>query len=287
MHTRPATPDDLPQITELTVRSDTAWFGAPEHDESEVGEYLDQVGDLATDSCLFVDGDRLIAAAFRNATDTWYVIDPDAVAGIADELIAWIAGSEDPKTPVLDRDSVLRAALDRHGWTHRSSMFDLLRPVSNDWEIAEPVWPDGVATREFTPEDAEAIHHLIYVEAGWAEVPGHPHRDFADWRPIFVTEHSRPEVQTLAWRGDRLVGVAMGRIFSDGTGWIAQLAVAKPERGQGLGRALLLDGLRRRRDAGATMLGLSVQAANRNALDLYLDAGLVIDREWMEYRPGG
>ncbi len=140
-------------------------------------------------------------------------------------------------------------------------MFDLLRPVSNDWEIAEPVWPAGVETREFSPADAEAIHQLIYVDAGWAEVPGHPHREFADWQPIFITEHTRPEVQTLAWRGDRLVGVAMGRIFSDGTGWIAQLAVAKGERGRGLGRALLLDGLRRRRDAGAIMLGLSVQAS--------------------------
>jgi hypothetical protein len=36
--------------------------------------------------------------------------------------------------------------------------------------------------------------------------------------------------------------------------------------------------------AGATKLGLSVQAGNRGALDLYLGAGLTIDREWLIYR---
>jgi mycothiol synthase len=220
--------------------------------------------------------------ALRNATDAWFVTDPDpaVAASVADDVVRWFGAG---KIGVLDRDAVMRDAFERHGWTHERSMFDLLRPVSNDWEIAEPIWPDGVTVREFTPDDAEAIYRLIYVDAAWAEVPGHPHREFADWRSIFITEQTKPEVQTLAWRGERLVGVATGRIFSDGTGWIAQLAAAKDERGRGLGRALLLDGLRRRRDAGATTLGLAVQAENRNALKLYLAAGLEIDREWMEY----
>ena len=39
--------------------------------------------------------------------------------------------------------------------------------------------------------------------------------------------------------------------------------------------------------AGATSLGLSVQAENRGALKLYLGVGLRIDREWMEYVPAG
>ena len=67
---RPATADDLELITALTIRSDTAWFGAPEHDEAEVREYFDQVGDPESGSRLFFDGDRLVAAAFGNATDT-------------------------------------------------------------------------------------------------------------------------------------------------------------------------------------------------------------------------
>jgi GNAT superfamily N-acetyltransferase len=41
---------------------------------------------------------------------------------------------------------------------------------------------------------------------------------------------------------DRPVGVATGQVFSDGTCWIQQLAVARAARGQGLARALLLAG---------------------------------------------
>jgi hypothetical protein len=40
-------------------------------------------------------------------------------------------------------------------------------------------------------------------------------------------------------------------------------------------------------DQGTTRLGLSVLAANRSALQLYLDAGLRIDREWQTFKPHG
>jgi ribosomal-protein-alanine N-acetyltransferase len=79
--------------------------------------------------------------------------------------------------------------------------------------------------------------------------------------------------------------VAVNRIFSDGTGWVAQLAVSKDERHGGLGRALLAESLRRLRAAGADRLGMEVQAANRVALAMYLDAGLPVDREWRYYAP--
>jgi GNAT superfamily N-acetyltransferase len=89
----------------------------------------------------------------------------------------------------------------------------------------------------------------------------------------------------LVWRGDRLAAIALGRIFSDGTGWVGQLAVARDERRRGLGRAVLLEALRRRADEGASQLGLGVVAANRGALKLYLDVGLEVEREWMVYAP--
>jgi ribosomal protein S18 acetylase RimI-like enzyme len=47
---------------------------------------------------------------------------------------------------------------------------------------------------------------------------------------------------------------------------------------------MLLEALRRRVAAGATSLGLSVQAANRAALQMYLAAGLKIDREFRTYK---
>jgi ribosomal protein S18 acetylase RimI-like enzyme len=57
----------------------------------------------------------------------------------------------------------------------------------------------------------------------------------------------------------------------------------KDVRGRGLGRALLLELLRRHVAAGATSLGLEVQAANERALRMYVDVGLRIGREWRTY----
>ena len=79
---------------------------------------------------------------------------------------------------------------------------------------------------------------------------------------------------------NRFVGVSLVRTFSDGLGWISQLAVAPSMRGRGLGRALVLESFRRLVAAGATSLGLGVMAANRGALGLYRSLGLSIDREW-------
>jgi hypothetical protein len=58
------------------------------------------------------------------------------------------------------------------------SSFELVRAVDDSWQLAAPDWPAGISVQDFRVEDAEAVHHLIYVDAGWAEVPGHPHRDY-------------------------------------------------------------------------------------------------------------
>ncbi|GMA86894.1 hypothetical protein GCM10025868_21440 [Angustibacter aerolatus] len=95
----------------------------------------------------------------------------------------------------------------------------------------------------------------------------------------------RPSSRLAAWAGDVPVGVVLGKVFSDGTGWVAHLAVDRARQGRGLGRALLLRALRDRAAAGATRLGLAVSGANRDALRLYLSVGLEVEREWLTYVP--
>ena len=283
MQRRPATPDDLPLIVELQHRFDIAWFGASEHSPDEVAEFLGYADPLAQNSLLVVDGDRLAGVALRFGTDTVLTIDPALEpAPVLDLLLPWFAQAPG-RTEVLSRDEAARAAIEAAGWCYDKSTYELIVDVDADLELAEPVWPDGVVARDFDPASVEAIHRLIYVDAGWAEVPGHPERDFDEWQRVFVTDHTLPDQQVIAWRGDRIVGVAMGRTWDDGTGWVSQLATARDERGRGLGRAMLLEALRRRVAAGATSLGLSVQATNEAALTLYLDAGLHVDREFRTY----
>lgn len=283
MEFRPATSDDLAAIADLQERCDVAWFGAAEHSVDEVEEILGYADPLTENSLVAYDGDRLIAEALRFGTDTVMTIDPETdPTPILAVLLPWFADAPG-RTEVLSRDEAAIAAIEAVGWTYDRSTFDLLVDVDDDLKLAEPLWPEGVVARDFGLAEAEAIHRLIYVDAGWAEVPGHPERDFDEWRRIFITEHTVASQQVIAWRGERIVGVAMGRTWDDGTGWISQLATAKDERGRGLGRAMLLDAMRRRVAAGATSLGLSVQATNETALNLYLDAGLQIDREFRTY----
>lgn len=283
MKQRPATMDDLASIADLQQRFDLAWFGASEHSVEEVAEILGYADPLAEHSQVVLDGDRLIAIALRFGTDTVLTVDPQIdAAPVYQRLLPWFA--ERPgHTEVLSRDEAAVAAIESAGWTHEKSAFDLIVNVTPELQLADPVWPDGVVVRDFDLAYVPAIHRLIYVDAGWADVPGHPERGLDEWKSIFITENTVPSQQVIAFRGERIVGVAMGRTWDDGTGWISQLATAKDERGRGLGRAMLLEALRRRVAAGASSLGLGVQAANRSALSLYLGVGLKIDREFRTY----
>ena len=155
--------------------------------------------------------------------------------------------------------------------------------MSDGWPNADPTWPDGVVLRDVHEDDLAGLHRLIYDEARFADVPGHRLRDLDDWRQIFLGERDLAGGVVLACRDERMVGASLVRTFSDGTGWISQLAVAPGERGRGLGRALVLESFRRLVASGASALGLGVMAANRGALGLYLDIGLSVDREWQQW----
>jgi ribosomal protein S18 acetylase RimI-like enzyme len=285
MDFRPATIDDLGSVADLQERYDLAWFGAREQSVAEVEEFLGYAAPLPDNSLLALDSGRVVALALRFGSDSILTVDPDVDVGpVFDRMLPWFA--ERPgHLEVLSRYDAAVTALAAAGWTHRGSMFDLLVGVTPELVLAEPVWPNGIVVREFDPADAPAIHRLIYVDAGWAESPGLPDRPYDEWHQIFVTEHTVPAQQVIAWRGERVVGVAMGRTWDDGTGWISQLATAKVERNQGLGRAMLLEAMRRRVASGAKALGLSVQAANAGALRLYLGVGLQIGREFRTYVP--
>jgi ribosomal protein S18 acetylase RimI-like enzyme len=280
---RAATPDDLPALAALQQRWDAHWLGAPEHDEDEVRESLDRVDPLAEHSVLLLDDGRLVAAGWwwKDDESTLLVATEAAGREVAGRLVDWLTGSGAPRAEVLAIDASLRDALEGRGWWHWLSQFELLREAAG---LAAPRWPDGVTVTGLGAH-AAAAYRVVYVEAAWAEVPGHGDRDQAEWHRLFLAGED-PDQQVLAWEGDRLVGVALGKTFSDGTGWVAQLAVPRDRQGRGLGTALLAEAFGRRVAAGAARLGLGVSAANRDALRLYQGLGLRIDREWMVYRPG-
>jgi mycothiol synthase len=278
---RPASDADVPAVVQLQAAWEAHWFGAPEQDEAELRESFDRVDPLATRSRLLHSDGRLVAAAWWwHPAHSTLLVDPEVDATpLYEVLVPWLARSGADVTEALDCDQVLRDALTRHGWRHARSSFELTRDAS---AVAEPEWPVGVTTSRLDAHAAE-VHRLVYEEARWADIPGHSSRTFGEWQSLFLGADVDPDLQVLAWRDGRLVGAAVIRVFSDGMGWVSQLAVAPDERGKGLGTALLAESFRRLLSTGADKLGLAVSAANVDALRLYRGVGLEVHREWMAY----
>jgi ribosomal protein S18 acetylase RimI-like enzyme len=279
---RPATQADLPELTSLQAAEDRHWFGSPEHDEAEVREAVLRAEPLGERSRVLHAGARLVAAGWwwRSDEATLLADESADVAAVYDDLLPWLVRSGVTRLEALRQDDRRRAALTRHAWQYLLSQFEMDRDTT---QLPPPRWPAEVTITDLA-DHANAAYRVIYDEAGWASVPGHGAREFAEWHRLFVTDED-PQQQVLAWLNGRLVGVAVTTVFSDQMGWVGQLAVARDLQRNGLGTALLAEALHRLVAGGATRLGLGVSAANPDALRLYERLGFVIDREWQFFAP--
>jgi ribosomal-protein-alanine N-acetyltransferase len=87
--------------------------------------------------------------------------------------------------------------------------------------------------------------------------------------------------------GSRLVGFALSR-HAAGEAEVLSIAVAKPERGKGIGRALMNNHLGRMAAAGVKRVFLEVEPGNAGAIALYRRLGFETVGERKSYyrRPG-
>jgi ribosomal protein S18 acetylase RimI-like enzyme len=273
---RPAVQADRPALVALVLAEDAAWTDADAVSEDEVGEVVDGHGG----GVVFERDGRVAGfAALGDGGETLVLVDPADDPGPAlGALVGWLGERGCDEVDTYANDGRRIAWLEAHGFTYRRSFFDLQR--GDDPPLAAASWPSGVGVARHRPgEDDEAVHALVHVDAAWADVPGHTERSLEAWRAMVTPEHRG----WVASRDGRPVGWIVGRVFSDGRGWIEQLAVARTARGRGLGRALLLHALADLRAHGATSFALGVQAANDRALALYADAGFDTAREWRVY----
>ena len=277
---RPATPADRPALVALGLAEDAAWSGAPAVSAEEVGEFIDG----CEPGMVFEREGRAAGyAAAGEGGRTVLLVDPgDDPEPALEVLVAWLGERGRHEIDSYGRDARRIAWLEANGYTHRRSFFDLQRGIEPP--LAPADLPDGVALERYRPgEDDEAVYALIYVDAAWAEVPGHTERSLEAWRSTLGPDYRR----WVARRDGRPVGWVAGRVFPDGRGWVEQLAVARSERGRGLGHALLLHSLAELRERGATSLTLGVQGENDSATGLYRSVGFEVEREWRVYSRRG
>jgi mycothiol synthase len=97
---------------------------------------------------------------------------------------------------------------------------------------------------------------------------------------------------SVAWDGDEVVGSVQGMIWktenetlSVRRGWLERISVRRPWRRNGVARALIVDALRRLRDADMDEAMLGVDSQNpTGALQLYESLGFEVKDRGTTYR---
>ncbi len=109
-----------------------------------------------------------------------------------------------------------------------------------------------------------------------------PKRTFQDF-----VDTVDPACWRAAWHGEEMVGVVLCSIrrHNHTAGEVEELSVRADRRRLGIGRALLLDGLRSLRKQGATTARLFTGTANpHRSYDLYESVGFQRQNEYVRYR---
>lgn len=287
---RAPTLDDVDAITGVIDAQDIAWWGEPEGDADDTRGELDRVvqayGTLdAGARVATVDGAIVGVGLLVGHGQTSLSVEPDAEHTDAARfaLVEWLSNHDGDDIEAPAQDTSRLAQLAAFGYVASRSSFDLERTADLS-DLPHASWPDGIVPVPFRlGVDDDELHAMIY--SFWTDVPGHTQRPIDEWRSVILAGSWFDADLIVVARTDHgvgpLVGCALGRTFTATIGWVNQLAVAPTARGLGLGRALLLEACHRLARTDAHVIGLSVEAANANALGLYRSVGMEITREWV------
>lgn len=143
--------------------------------------------------------------------------------------------------------------------------------------------PEGFRIRPVTPEQYRPVYQLMWEVAGAdhtdSSPAGVPSED--DYRRFAAA--ADPTGWRAAWHGGDVAGAALCRL-TRGRGEVDELFVGAPFRRRGVGRALLIEGLRALRDQGARAARLHTGAVSRHrAWHLYESVGFRRLKEHVRY----
>lgn len=234
--------------------------------------------------------------------DAYFELDivPEARGlGIGETLVARASdyvrarGVGKMRTRAVDSEGWRLDLLSREGFAESYKVFFLVR--KGRVELPEAAVPDGVRLVRRPYKDCGDEEMTRIVEA--FNDTFQDHFNFAPERPEMFIEYrdcsEDPECFSLAMQGEEIIGLSLShedRLYNqeNGTkwGWINLLGVRPPHRRRGIGRFLLLDGMKWVLEQGMDTTYIGVYAQNEKALGMYTSVGFVKDREsmWLEKR---
>jgi mycothiol synthase len=154
----------------------------------------------------------------------------------------------------------------------------------------EAQWPSGIELRPFrTGQDERAAFDAVHeaFKDHWGYTPW----IYEQWSLRMTDRESfDPTLFFIAWDGEQIAGASLCQTRQDG-GWVQQLAVRRPWRRLGLGKALLQHTISEFFRRGVRSIALGVDAENpTGATRLYEQAGMRVVHQFVVYekelRPG-
>jgi mycothiol synthase len=271
--------DGMPEVSEEEVR---VWFTAPEVNP-------------ATDARIAVSEERVLGFAdVMPSPEPKFWIDLRVpLSEVADEVREaltewaeqrareWAAGRRNALLRFYTLSTNERVKRLVEGRGYRLIRHSYRMRIDFERELPEPEWPEGIAVRPATLEDARVVYetHQETFEDSWE-----PHlAPFDEWRHWMTNYPSfDPTLWFIADAGGEVAGVSLCKPHDaeEGVGWVRVLGVRRPWRRRGLGRALLLHSFHEFRRRGYHAVGLGVDAESlTGANHLYENAGMRVVRQ--------
>ena len=282
------TPQDASSVYELMIRCDIRDVGFPDTDKEDVHHDWERIN-LARDAWLAFDAKgalRGYCADLPWGEGVRTVIYDDPGTENTDLFLGLLVMCEkraaniiqklnDPAkrgiyTHVSDTASHQKSILVEAGYSIKKNIFNMHKELSGDQP--EPELPTGFSIRTtVTGQDEPAIHTLVQEAFDWRVRDPQP---FDEWEEFMIRSDIYNEnLWFLAVKGGEIIGTCLCYKYSD-IGWIRQLAVQKPYRKLGIGRALLQRSFQAFKALGMPKAGLAVESVNANACHFYQTAGM-------------
>jgi len=226
---------------------------------------------------LVSEQDELVGYAQLESGAEWsagqLVVSPDHQrAGVGTQLLQrLIMESTSPLRIWAMGDTAAAQALAATAGMARQRELLIMRRGLDD-ELPEPAVPSGVQIRAFVSGQDEQ-EWLRVNAAAFASHPEQGLIDLADLKDRMAEPWFSPDGFFVATRQGAMIGFHWTKQHQDQLGEVYVLGVAPWASGQGLGKALLLTGLRWLQQQGCSRVKLYVEADHRAAIELYLTYG--------------
>jgi mycothiol synthase len=181
-------------------------------------------------------------------------------------------------------DSTEARALARSvGMVRQRELLIMERPL--DDELPEPAIPAGVEIRTFVPGQDEQ-EWLRVNAAAFADHPEQALIDLEDLKDRMAEPWFDSKGFFVATRDGAIVGFHWTKQHQDQLGEVYVLGIAPWASRQGLGKALLLTGLRWLQQQGNSRVKLYVESDHQAAIELYLTYGFATTSRDVMYAQG-